>query len=401
MFAGQVAASSSETGGSPTVWEFPLADFLVCARQDEHRLYILNPTARAIWEILGEGHSLGRAAEIFAEVFGIPLEQALEDVSRVRGEWSTGLLAIGCQSELKAKVEQDASPSSKEGSDILAFSADYSVFGKVIRLRLYDRDVAWDLTPRVEPFRITSETNASGSGTPDTEIEVCSRGEAFHIFVDGVHVSSEAAVFATRVIVLQEMLKASSPQNWAAVLHAGACGSSSHCVLFPGASHSGKTTLAAALVHQGMTYYGDDSIPLAQETLQGTFRVQPMPFALMAREGSWSTLSTLFPGLADAPVVDRWGEKVRYLTPPRSDERCSPFAVAIVFTRYRAGSPTEFQGLSTFESFRRLTESGFWLEHDRGTIGSFLAWFASMPCYGLTYSNLSEATGVLRDLLPS
>jgi hypothetical protein len=146
-----------------------------------------------------------------------------------------------------------------------------------------------------------------------------------------------------------------------------------------------------------MTFYGDDSIPLTQET----FRVQPMPFALMAREGSWPTVSTFFPGMEDAPVVDRWGEKVRYLTPPRSDERRSPSAAAIVFTQYRAGSPTDFQTVSKFEALRRLTESGFWLEHKRESIGAFLAWFEAMPSYGLAYSDLGEATGMIRELLPS
>ncbi len=382
----------------PQIWEFPIDDFLVCARPDVHGLFILSPTARVAWEIRNEGHTLAQAAEIFTQVFGIPAEQAFEDVSRVWGEWSTGLLAPS------ATVVPDSSRARGNRARSFVFSADYSVFGKVIRLQLYDADVAWDLTPRVEPFRITYDMHASDSGTPDTKIEVCARDGAFHVFVNGVHVSSEAAVFATRVIVLQEMLKASSPQHWAAVLHAGACGSSSHCVLFPGASHSGKTTLAAALVHQGMTFYGDDSIPLAQGTLQGalqeSFRVQPMPFALMAREGSWPILSTLFPGFEDAPVVDRWGEKVRYLTPPRPAERQSPTAAAIVFTRYSAGRSTDFQALSTFEGLRRLTESGFWLEHDQETISSFLAWFEAMPSYGLTYSDLGEATGVLRESLP-
>jgi hypothetical protein len=395
----QTAACCPEVCGTapqhPQIWEFTVADFLVCARQDVHGLYILSPTARVAWEILKRGHTLGQAAEIFARAFGIPAEQAFEDVSRAWDEWSTGLLAPSFRTTDEATAERHAGPAPESGLGPLVFSADYLVFGKVIRLRLYDADVAWDLTPRVEPFRITYGADAS-----DTDIEVSAGDAAFHVFVNGVHVSSETAVFATRVIVLQEFLRASSSQNWAAVLHAGACGSSSHCVLFPGTSHSGKTTLAAALVHQGMTFYGDDSIPLAEGTLPETLRVQPMPFALMAREGSWPILSTLFPGIEDAPVVDRWGEKVRYLTPPRSVERHSPSIAAIVFARYSAGSPTDFHAIPTFEALRRLTESGFWLEHNKVNIGSFLAWFASMPSYRLDYSDLGEATGVLHDVIP-
>jgi hypothetical protein len=360
-----------------------------------HGLYILSPTARAAWEILKEGLTLAQAGEIFAQAFGIPYEQAVEDVSRAWGEWSAGLLAKSSALE-PSIVEQDSTPAADNGPESFVFSADYLVFEKVIRLRLYDADVAWDLTPRVEPFRMMSGGGAEQIRAADREIEVLAGDEAFQILVDGVPVSSETAVFATRVVVLQEMLKASSPQEWAAVLHAGACGSSTHCVLFPGASHSGKTTLAAALVNGGMTFYGDDSIPLTQET----FRVQPMPFALMAREGSWPILSALFPGLEDAPVVDRWGEKVRYLTPPRSEERRSPSAAAIVFTRYSEGSATELQILSTFEALRRLRESGFWLEHDKVSIASFLGWLESISCYTLTYSKLDEAVCIVRSFIP-
>ncbi len=375
------------------IWEFPVADFLVCARPDVHGLYILSPTARIAWEMLKEGHTLERAAEIFAQAFGISAGQAYEDVSRTWTEWGTGLLASS------VTTEQDTGRAPEIGSGVLVFSADYSMFGKVIRLRLYDADVACDLTPRVEPFRISYGADALDKGTPDTDIEVSSSGATFHVFVDGVHVSSETAVFATRVIVLQEFLRTSSSQTWAAVLHAGACGSSSHCVLFPGTSHSGKTTLAAALMHQGMAFYGDDSIPLARGIFHGSLTVQPMPFALMAREGSWPALSTLFPELENAPVVDRWGEKVRYLTPPRPAERYSPIAAGLVFAGYSTGCSTDFQVLPTFEALRRLTETGFWLEHDQRTIGSFLAWLASMPCYSLAYSDLCDATGVLRDLI--
>jgi hypothetical protein len=219
-----------------------------------------------MWEILGEGHSLGQAAEIFAEAFGIPVEQASDDVSRVWGEWSTGLLAFCFQPTDKANVEVSI-PAPGDGLEPLAFSADYSVFGKVIRLRLYDEDVGWDLTPRVEPFRITDDTDASDSGAPDTEIEVCAGDESFHIFVNGVPISCEEAVFATRVIVLEEMLKAFSPQHWAAVLHAGACGSRSHCVLFPGRRTPGKRFLGCRefAAHFSMPNPDEEPQPITED----------------------------------------------------------------------------------------------------------------------------------------
>jgi hypothetical protein len=64
-------------------------------------------------------------------------------------------------------------------------------------------------------------------------------------------------------------------------VHAGVVGWRGRAIVIPGRSHSGKTTLVAALVRAGATYYSDEYAVL---DTQG--RVHPYPRPLSIREGA-------------------------------------------------------------------------------------------------------------------
>lgn len=61
-------------------------------------------------------------------------------------------------------------------------------------------------------------------------------------------------------------------------VHAGVVGWQGCALVFPGASHAGKTTLVAELVRAGATYYSDE-----YAILDDTARVHPYPRALQMR----------------------------------------------------------------------------------------------------------------------
>lgn len=65
-----------------------------------------------------------------------------------------------------------------------------------------------------------------------------------------------------------------------AAVHAGAVAYDGAAILFPGASHSGKSTLVAELLHRGFIYFSDEYALIDSEGL-----VHPYPRALMLREG--------------------------------------------------------------------------------------------------------------------
>ncbi len=63
-------------------------------------------------------------------------------------------------------------------------------------------------------------------------------------------------------------------------IHAGVVGWRGRAIMLPGKSHSGKSTLVAALVEAGATYYSDEYAVLDREG-----RVHPYPRPLSLREG--------------------------------------------------------------------------------------------------------------------
>src|SRR5438270_8700249 len=76
---------------------------------------------------------------------------------------------------------------------------------------------------------------------------------------------------------LQRLVAESSTKE--IFIHAGVVGFRDHAILMPGSSQSGKSTLTAALLRAGATYYSDEYAVLDSEG-----RVLPYPTALSLRE---------------------------------------------------------------------------------------------------------------------
>jgi hypothetical protein len=146
----------------------------------------------------------------------------------------------------------------------------------------------------------------------------------------------------------------------------------------------------------GLTFYSDDSVILERDTLC----VPSMPFALMVREGSWDVLGRRFPELQEAPIVSRFGQRVRFLRPmgTKTDGSCEPVG-AIAFVRFEPDAANELSPIDPLQALLRLQESGFWVEHDKQSIHDFLGWIQSTPSFTLTYSDVDEAAVIIHRLL--
>jgi hypothetical protein len=188
---------------------------------------------------------------------------------------------------------------------------------------------------------------------------------------NGVHFAKEPLITASRAVLLQELARLAIPnRDFRAILHAGAVGTPDACVILAGASLSGKSTLCHALMQEGLLCYSDDSACLTPD-----FHVAGMPFALAMREG----------------------ERFR----PSNLNGYSPAAppVALIFVNYQPGAAVALEPLSAFESFLKLQQSGFWVEHTEHSIGSFLRWLSDVPRYELTYSALPDGISTVTAFL--
>ena len=367
------------------LWEFPIEDFLVLAWPDAPGLYILNPSARSIWEAFKSDTPLAELVREFASTYNIPSAVAEQDVTRTINGWRTGMLARHLTSSPSTSTPSDTpAPSSSD-----FFARDYVVQGKNVRIILQTSELAEEIAPRLESLQ-------HAPSTPDFTFRVVEGSDGFRVFRDQSCVAIEESIGEIRGVLLQEIVQSCRGRDSLAIFHAGACGSNSRCVIFPASTQSGKTTLAAVLMKTGLTFYGDDSVLLERDT----FSVPVMPFALTIREGSWNILNPRFPTLKNAPIVSRFGQRVRFL--PLAEERQDGYCeevVAIVFARFDPDSANEIGELDALQTLLRLQESGFWGEHDKESIRAFLAWIQSRASFALSYSDVDHAASVIRRLI--
>jgi hypothetical protein len=310
------------------------------------------------------------------------MSQAAHDIQATLDSWSTGLLLLSW-SETASRYTRVL------GNFQPCFTGNYLLGGKQMSIEVADQEFADEISPRLAHLQ-------SDRGTPTVAFQILRSNDRIELFKNGVFFADEAEVNAARAVLLQELARvAECDADWLTILHAGACGTDTACVVMPADTNAGKTTLTAALVHSGLQFFSDDSAAFDRKRM----RVAPMPFALMIREGSWPVLASRFPELASAPIFERNGCNVRFLTPPATNLKSGVPAKCLLFIEYRPEASTVLERLTPFESLLRLQKSGFWVAHDRNSIAAFLAWIQSIPAYQAIYSDLDEATALVHRLL--
>jgi Coenzyme PQQ synthesis protein D (PqqD) len=367
------------------LWSFPLGDELVLARCDVEGLFLLNGTARFLWEQFHDGADLAQTVRRFAARYGVPERQAKQDMEATLAGWSEGLL-----SDAKAHASSVWRCPERNGAVV---EIDCVVNGRGFRVLLDPGDLVEEIGPRLAPVAV-SHLPADLSFVT---FRLTGGDGRVIVFRDRVCIAEEDSAPRARAILLQEMTVHRGPgRESGAILHAGACGTASDCVILAGATHAGKSTLCAALMAGGFYCYSDDSTVLDRQ-----FKVSGMPFPLTLRESSWPVLDARFPSFIDgAPVHRRSGCTVRFL-PSNLPANSSPAATAraLVFVEYRPGASSTLQPLTPFDALLGLRQGGFWVEHDRESIAEFLSWIGRLDCYRLTYSRIDEASGIVDGLL--
>ncbi len=350
-------------------------------RPDVRGLFLLNTVAAEIWEAFKLHLSVGAIASRLEEIYGISYDLALSDVNRTIQDWRDSLLV--------ARPPERLSDVPRLFEDNRYSAIDCRLHGKHFRILLTVGDLVDEIAPRLESLRVPPSP-------PDITIRLVEVDECVQLFLGEDFLEAAEDSAAARTILLQEMVRVSvTDGQFLAVLHAGACGFESRCVIFPASTHSGKTTLGAALMFSGLTLYADDSVCLDRETL----RVAPAPFALMIREGSWPLISARLPAFDSLPTYNRYGQNVKFLPPTIQPDLAGAAASALVFSRWQASAETTITSLNTFEALMRLKDSGFWLAPDREGIRKFLDFLQSLPIYEMTYSDIDEAMAFVKQLV--
>ena len=367
------------------IWEFSIQGGLVLARPELHALFILNRSASALWLLLKEGIPPEEVLRIYSSLYSLPLESAAGDIQFTLAAWKNRLLS-------KQTPASSTPPQDIPRPPHFPFSTDYLINFIPFRVRIGDDDLIEEIAPRLAGLAA-----APSKPPPANCFDVFDHDGQIVILCDGELLGAEATASAARAVLLQEIVRVCNPgREWLSVLHAGACGSDDECVLFAASTHSGKTTLAAALLYSDLNLFCDDSAAIDAASLE----LSAMPFALMLRQGSWAPLRSRYPQIETLPIVSRYGQNVKFLSPeaPRWPTT-SPRVKGLIFTKYIPGAPTTLLPIPSFEALVKLQESGFWVLHKQKEIARFLNWIQTLPANTLTYSNLDEAINQIRALL--
>jgi hypothetical protein len=185
-------------------------------------------------------------------------------------------------------------------------------------------------------------------------------------------------------------------QDWL-LIHASAVAKGRKALVFPAAMESGKTTLAAGLMREGLDYITDETVAIDPETGD----LEPFPRALSVDPGSWGALADMRPDVP--PALANYVNK-QWQVPPLSIRQNAVAGVStprfVVAPTYRAGSRTKLEAMSRAEAVRVLAEHSFNFVRFGGSgltlLGSIVR---RSSCYHLQVGDLAEACRLVLGLL--
>jgi hypothetical protein len=351
----------------------PLDEGLIVARRGGDRLFVMNGTARFMWEKRAEGVADADIPHLTALRYGIDVEQVRQDFGKTLRWW---------------QAEGLAEPPGRH--------RDYAIGGVPFRIHYSDEALEREVAPLFTHLQFSRDAN----GLSPTEFSLATEESEFVLRTGGVEVLRADGIDAIiDKLALTVVLHANETIKSLVSIHAAAIGTSDHCVLLPGASGSGKSTLTAALLAPGrLSYLGDDLTLLDPSDL----RAVPVPGTIILKRGSWEPLQSLLPTLCDLRIRSRGGQEVRYWSPPAAQVASAPLPVrAIVFARYETGTSMKLDRLPPLEGLSRLIAAPSTVHPPitADTINRLAGWARTIPFYTLPYGSLQEASRTLEDLL--
>ena len=369
---------------------FEFEGCLLVVPHREPRLFLLNPTARTIWQELAHGVPPAEVADRLAARFEVPPARVRADVETILAEWREHRLLAGASPAAAAALDGAPLAAADPGPVRGAFHAErvYRLCGRPIRLRFAVPAIEQAIHP---PLAHTADPSSHAVDS----VDVVEDGAGYLIVCNRSDIERAATLEEALGQVFGRILELSYPDaEWLAMMHAAAVGDERGAVVMPAASGSGKSTLTAALVHAGLRYFSDDVVPL-----DDALRIRPMPLGISLKEGSWPVLAARYPELESLPIYP--GRRRRYLplAEPRHGPRAGLPVQSLVFPVYRPDQPTILRPLAALEVLEKLTFARAWVSLDGRRFGATLRWIKETPGYDLGYASLEEAVLAVEALL--
>lgn len=357
-------------------------------------LYATNTTATFIWCCLEEGMAPAAIAAMMVERFGMDTAKARVAIGQALRQWRTlKLMGSATTNGSDSTSVLRARSSATRAAVSVPGATYYRLLNSTIALRC-PHPYARIVLPMLAALNVTDPVPC------EALIEIAPDDSGCKIMVNDrimeCRLGPEELVPTLKAILVGFALEQS--QDLAA-FHAAGLARGGRCLLLPGASGRGKSTLSAALAMTGFELMSDDTMVLTEED---GLRIRAIPFGACLKTGAWTVLAERAPQIMDIPVHTRLdGVRVRYLLPPRLSlcGNSTAFPVGwIVFPHYVEGAALRMNDVPPPEALRRLTE-GFCplgAPLDAQKVERLVTWIAGIECHELRYGDLDEATALLQ-----
>jgi hypothetical protein len=342
-------------------------------------------------------------ARTLAEEARIPLSVAERDLRNVLLEWlSLGVLTCEdgqhdsewrCSEEDLLQVKRRPSRFPLETEFQHQFQFRFAGCNFLIRFSKQEQ---------LEQVRPMFSHLESYGDSVDAVMDIAREGDGHLIVVHGVSVERIPPTLDIASAVSQEVIRVVYQRyDFLIAVHAAVVGNGRRCVMLPGPSGAGKTTLTVGLIEGGFRYLTDEVAILER----GTQRIIPCPLSLRIKEGAWDVVSSM----VDSWIVDGLhsddGKLVRYGRPPCGSFLADPSegcAVGcIVFPQYLPHSRTELFSMSKIDALRRIHSAGCEASPlmDSKIVEELLEWIEGIDCYEMHVQSLSSAVSSIEELL--
>lgn len=365
------------------------------------KIYRLDQVSTLIWCLLGEGLTVEAIKARLCGDHGLPIDDADRSVHIALAAWDR-------QGLLDARLQPSVNDTAANVAPVLRSEPALPIpaIGEAcerLSLRVAGLHIVLNVhSPRpLDHLRAVFDhlaTDHDGPGALSCSLFPLRRGYAVTAEGRTLVCCTDEAEVVPMVKTALSMLAVETVDAPGA-LHAAALAIDGQAVVLPAAGGAGKSTLAAALVHNGFDLAGDDTVFL----LAGGRYIQPMPLAICLKEKAWAAVAGCVPDIDRLPGHRRGdGKTVRYVVPRRNGAfafAADPLPIArLVFPCFRPGGGVAVDRLSSGEALERLLPQFFpkGQRFDRDTLDCLMSLLEHVDACAITYGDLAGAVDAVR-----
>lgn len=348
---------SSRPLRTPSALTYAVRDEAVVAGGKRSKLFALNPTARAVWELCDGRHTISEIVQQLAQEYDAAPNEVSEGVHAIVGD-------LRAKKALILKEPTSRAAANGQAATFFVTFLDHYV------------EVYVDIPRLAKAFkRSMGETFGSGQGICAGRIEVYPHDDGYR--VRGNRGSEKIVEGTTDAVTWMRrrsnwlLIRARPDLLW---FHAGATAKGGGAMLCAGDYGSGKSTLVTGLYQAGWSYFTDDVLPYDP----ATGCVLPYPHTPSYRQGGDAILSP-----DELPTLRR---KRTLLEKARIAAQPVPLRLMVfpTFQPHAVAAPSERSPASTVV---KLTKHCFNLDTYRGDpVHALSALAERVPAYDVEHN---------------